>query len=527
VADAPLSSLTVNNPHATEGIDTSGITVATFTDANTDAPTTHFTAVIDWGDGTTSTVTGSGIVSLGGGSFAVKASHTYAEETSSPITLSVQVLDDGGSSVSASQTLSVADAALASLRIAAVGPTEGISLGTVTVATFHDADTASPVTDFTAVINWGDGSTTTVTGSGIVALGGGNFAVRASHTYAEETSSPLTLEVQVLDHGGSSVSGSHTIAVADAALSSLVLSPLQPTEGKGIGLIRVASFHDANLAAPATDFTATLTWGDGTTTLSGSAGNIVALGGGNFALLANHTYAEEGNHTLSVQVKDTDGASISGSRGLSVADARLSSLGVVSLRATEGRGTGTVTVATFTDANAAAPSSDFTAVVRWGDGGTTTVSGSGIVSLVGGKFAVLAGHTYAEEGSVTLSVQVLDVGGASVSGGRTISVADARLTNLRVQNPHATHGVDTGTFTVATFHDNNLQAPTTDFTAVIHWGDGTTSTLLASDFVSQGNGNFAVLADHLFAAAGTVTLSVLVEDVGGASISGTLEIAVS
>jgi hypothetical protein len=49
-------------------------------------------------------------------------------------------------------------------------------------------------------------------------------------------------------------------------------------------------------------------------------------------------------------------------------------------------------------------------------------------------------------------------------------VADAPLGTLSVQNPHATQGVSTETFTVATFHDNNLLAPTSDFTAVIHWG---------------------------------------------------------
>jgi hypothetical protein len=186
----------------------------------------------------------------------------------------------------------------------------------------------------------------------------------------------------------------------------------------------VASFYDSNVTAPATAFTATIGWGDGSTaTVSGAAGNIVAVGNGYFYLLAAHAYPEEGNFTLSVQVNDVSGSSISGSQGLRVADARLPALGVANLQATHGHSTGTVTVATFSDLNAAAPAADFTAVINWGDGSTTTVSGAGIVSEGSGNFAVLASHLYGTAGSVTLSVTVDDVGGSSAFGQRRITVA--------------------------------------------------------------------------------------------------------
>jgi hypothetical protein len=87
------------------------------------------------------------------------------------------------------------------------------------------------------------------------------------------------------------------------------------------------------------------------------------------------------------------------------------------------------------------------------------------VALGNGAFAVLGSHTYAEEGSCTLAVQVLDQGGASLAQSLGIQVADAPLVKLNLQNPHARAGMDTSTFTVTTFHDNNRAAPTTDFTA--------------------------------------------------------------
>jgi hypothetical protein len=212
------------------------------------------------------------------------------------------------------------------------------------------------------------------------------------------------------------------VAVADAALTGLgVFQPL-PREGTALATYTVATFHDTNLSAPVSDFTATVSWGDGgTTTVSGSGGGIVALGNGAFAVLAGYTYAEEGNYTLSVQVSDLGGASISNSRSINVADAALSSLSVKDPNAKAGQDTGTYTVATFHDANLAAPTADFTAAVNWGDGTTTTVTGGNIVAT-GGGFAVLSDHTYAASGAVTLSVQVFDVGGASVTNHRRITV---------------------------------------------------------------------------------------------------------
>jgi hypothetical protein len=108
-------------------------------------------------------------------------------------------------------------------------------------------------------------------------------------------------------------------------------------------------------------------------------------------------------------------------------------------------------------------------------------------------------------------------------------VADAPLAGLKVQDPHATAGQNTGTYTVATFSDLNAGAPVGDFTASITWGDGTSSTVSASGrgIVSQGGGVFALLSSHTYGSSGSFTLSVLVSDVGTATIAGSRKIAVS
>jgi hypothetical protein len=45
------------------------------------------------------------------------------------------------------------------------------------------------------------------------------------------------------------------------------------------------------------------------------------------------------------------------------------------------------------------------------------------VSQGGGVFPLLSSHTYATEGNYTFSVQVLDVGSASIAGSRQIRVS--------------------------------------------------------------------------------------------------------
>src|SRR5205807_5133084 len=64
-----------------------------------------------------------------------------------------------------------------------ISATEGVAFTDKTVATFTDPDQASTAAEYSATIDWGDGSSS----SGTVAqTGPGSFDVRGSHTYTEE-----------------------------------------------------------------------------------------------------------------------------------------------------------------------------------------------------------------------------------------------------------------------------------------------------------------------------------------------------
>ena len=72
ILDAPLSA---TGTTAYAGVSTaSGLSVATFTDADPNAGASSYTAAINWGDGTS----GAGVVAESSGMFTVSGTHAYA-----------------------------------------------------------------------------------------------------------------------------------------------------------------------------------------------------------------------------------------------------------------------------------------------------------------------------------------------------------------------------------------------------------------------------------------------------------------
>ena len=193
----PVLSVSVNNVNATEGAAFSGV-VATGTAYGATNP---LSATINWGDGSNSTVS---VTPNPDGTYSVSGSHTYSEEGSYP--LSVTVTDSGSLSATGNGTATVADAALTLTHFAA-GPKGKLSAHVA--ATFTDADPGGQVSDYTATITWGDGSTSTVQVS--KKPRGKGFTLIGSHSYASAGTYTVTLTVS--DSGGSQLTKTVTLTV--------------------------------------------------------------------------------------------------------------------------------------------------------------------------------------------------------------------------------------------------------------------------------------------------------------------------
>jgi hypothetical protein len=268
------------------------VVVATFTDT-TPSPATGYTANIDWGDGTTDT----GTVSLAGGTYSVTGSHTYAEESSDTATVTIQETAGDMDTATASNAIAVAEGDVLTVNLIQPSPTatEGQSFSG-RVANFVNSNAAANTpADFTATINWGDGTTT----AGTVSNPGGNiYAVDGSHTYADEGSFTATVVISDDAPGTASATASNAIAVAERDVLSGSAAPIQTTEGTAVSG-PVATFSDTYTGNTATDFTATINWGDGTTT----AGTVTG-GAGSFTVSGGHTYTSPGSFPVVVTLAD-------------------------------------------------------------------------------------------------------------------------------------------------------------------------------------------------------------------------------
>jgi hypothetical protein len=325
---------------ATEHVALAGVTaVASFTAADPNAPASAFTATIDWGDGSSSP----GTVVGADGSFTVQGGHAYAEEGSYALRVTV-TSSQGATSLDGFVTVAENDVLAA--QPPTIEATQNTSFSGV-VARFIDSDLVSPASDFSAGIDWGDGTSS----PGIVSGSNGSFTVSGTHSYA--LAGKLPIGVTLSDDGAgtaSAVATGSALVVSPAALQLGVTDPtlqafadfigpfLQGMIGvstERIGLFStipatedvaltlpnvlgdvplppdipdvaltsmpVATFIDTNPADTADDFIALINWGDGTTTagtvLLAGADDVtipvvgVTIHGSAFVVFGTHTYA--------------------------------------------------------------------------------------------------------------------------------------------------------------------------------------------------------------------------------------------
>lgn len=574
---------------ATSGTAFTG-TVATFTSASATAQAPNFKATIDWGDGTTSTGT---IVVDSNGGFDVQGTHTYTV-TSSPgprwrMSLGGLSFDGDPASAVGNQfaviRVSIQDtttnAAARAFSLAEIKPTppnidlNGVNIKatagqsfTGVVASFTDVHTDAQASQFTAAIDWGDGTTTT----GVIAAGtNGGFTVTGTHTYAEAFrhgpifnpfgfgggTAYFVIHVSVSDATNNDAASSESLAAVAPAPPNLNLSVqnIQATAGTQFSGT-VATFTDLNTKPGASDFSATIYWGDGTS----SAGVVTANDSGGYTVTGTHTYqvsnhpgviyfgddgggqASLGTRSLpyAVTIKDNTSQDRAEGHGLvtvSPAPSSVTAAGVA-FNAVVGQAF-TGTVATFTAKDASASADQFTATINWGDG--TTSDGIVVVDPKGG-FNVTGSHTYQDDS--TLEMFGIGAGPGRPSGERyfvTVSVTNTvdnttstavSLADVAPSAPKLTAAGQDITATagqsftgvVATFTDADGGTNPGAYRAVISWGDGRHTF---AKVTVDANGGFDVSGTHTYAAGGSYSVYVSIQRFDGQSVvaSSTAKVA--
>ena len=157
-----------------------------------------FAPVISWGDGKTSL----GRVVANGASFNVIGSHTYTAPTPAGLadTISVAVTDAGGARTTVTNNMVVSPSLIIFTNLT-LPTTPGIPIVegkafTSDVVEFQSVNAAAVAGQFTASINWGDGS---ILDAGAIRLdGNGLFHVSGTHTYAKAGVYSIVTTIQII-----------------------------------------------------------------------------------------------------------------------------------------------------------------------------------------------------------------------------------------------------------------------------------------------------------------------------------------
>jgi hypothetical protein len=195
VPQAPIQATGGYTVSAAEGAAFTNQLVATFTDP---ANAGNYTARIDFGDG--SSAAGQ-VVSEGGGSYEVLASHTYAgAQSPETITVTITRNSDGDTATAVSSAV-VAGPSIHLTGDFTIQATAGVSFSQQEVATFINTAGSSPAGSYSASIDWGDGQTSS---GSIVADPSGGFDVLGGHDYP--AAGLFRIEIYVRQGSGPDVS---------------------------------------------------------------------------------------------------------------------------------------------------------------------------------------------------------------------------------------------------------------------------------------------------------------------------------
>ena len=197
-------------------------------------------------------------------------------------------------------TINIGSASQVSVQAHPVTAVAGQSLSNVMVAGVTDSDVNANPANFTAMINWGDGTASNGTVTAVGA-GTGNFNVTGTHTYA--LAGNYTFSVQVTDPSGTkgSATGTATVSAQTGGPANMAARPVAAVANLSFTNATLATFTDSDPNATASDFTASVNWGDGVSTPSTT---VTSGGPGIFNVLGTHTYVVAGNYTFAVEVTD-------------------------------------------------------------------------------------------------------------------------------------------------------------------------------------------------------------------------------
>ncbi len=366
-------------------------------------------------------------------------------------TTGTSVITASSGTVSGSMTVTVAAATLKSLAVTPANPTvtKGATQQFTATGTFSDNSTQN----LTSSVTWSSGTpaTATITAAGLAtAVGAGSSMIQAT---------------------SGAVSGSTLLTVTGPTLSSIAVTPANPSIAKGTTqqFTATGTFSDNSTQ----NLTSSVTWSSQTTGIATitSAGLAKGVGVG------------------TSKIQATSGA-VSGSTILNISAATLTSIAVTPANPTIVKGATQQFTATGTFSDAS--TQNITGTVTWSSltASAATISSAGLAKGVG-------------VGSSTIQAT-----SGGVSGSTVLNISAATLTSISVTpaNPSITTGATQQFTATGTFSD----ASTQNITGSVTWTSLKTAvaTISGSGLASGVSAGSSTIQAASGSVTGTTTLTV-------------------
>jgi Big-like domain-containing protein len=217
-----------------------------------------------------------------------------------------------------------------------------------------------------------------------LAVGSHTFSVRAVDASLNVDQTPASFTWQVT-----------TAPPSGDTLTATNGDPVNGSEGQALSRLRLGTFTDSNKVAVASDFTATINWGDG----SNSENATVTGRRGNFTATGSHTFTTPGTYTVVTTISATNANEVTTQTTITVGQSALKA-GTVRVTIDKGSSTATL-VATFTDPNPL-DAGVYSATIDWGDSSTSTPA----VTSDGRSFSLTDTHLYATSGTYNITITI-------------------------------------------------------------------------------------------------------------------------
>jgi extracellular elastinolytic metalloproteinase len=488
--------------------------VATFHDTDPDLLAAEsYSVTVQWGDdGTTSP----GVVTAVPGepnTFVVSSSHVFAGGVSDVV---VTITGPGGGKASAIIHVDVTDSELTIHEAFPVEAVEGVPY-TQALVRFTDADPRHPpATNYTAQIEWGDGSPTT---SGTIESDfvNGGFVVKGSHAY-DFSATPRQFKVTVRNKTGNNTATDD--GVVNVEDSPITASGYERTVTEGVTFDHLlVSFKDTDPRPhPTSRYHATINWKDGSTQTStdpSGAVRVIVNTDGGFFVKASHAYRLPGTYAYEATVSDALGESETTVIGtLIVPPAPITAQIEADAAPKEGQVFGGV-IASFATPNTLIGPNSFKATIFWGDG-TATEGAEVTKDPKTGRFLVSGSKVYSDVGNYAVTVLIDAPGDQQAGAIGTVTVGDAPLTAQGASGLSLVSKTRVDDLLVASFVDADPTPNIGDFSAIIAWGDGTRSN---GTIRANGRGGFDVLGSHAYPRSGDFPIGVTITSSGGSGAS--------